>query len=331
MGKMNDQERESGPLGSSEAQQSYAKQILLSPAELAERLDETAVIDVSDPADFLKLHIPGACNIAAFWNHRSVGGDSGLELMRQVILDEMLACGIDGSRQIVFTEQLPSSGFGRSCRAFYMAEHAGFPLEIMHILDGGNFQWKQQGFPPAHGKACSNPAPKFVINTGAGRSRFMSLSETLAALKRGAKFLDVRNAPEFLGAAAAPYLLREGTPPREVILDPGRIPGAIGLPWTDVFERQGAGTGCFKSRTELQQLFKSAGLSPGDEIIVYCFKGARSSAVLLALHLAGFYSAKMYFAGWNEWSRQASFPKETGKPEQDQLAGSYAKDTPNET
>ncbi len=330
MGKMKYPGYESEAPGFLGVLQSYAEKILLSPAELAERLEDAVVVDVSDSRDFSELHIPGAFNIPVFWDYRSLEADSGLEFMRQVILGKMLACGIDGSRQIVFTEQLPSAGFGRSCRALYMAEHAGFPLESMRVLNGGNFQWRQRGFPLAQGEAGSTPALDIPHNTGVGRSRFLSMSEALAALDRGAKFLDVRNALEFLGVAAAPYVIREGNPPREVVLEPGRIPGAIGLPWTDVFERQGAKTGSFKSRSELRDLFRSAGLSPGDEIVVYCFKGARSSAVLLSLHLAGFDSAKMYFAGWNEWSRQESLPKERGMPGQDQLAGSFAKDILNE-
>ncbi|OPY89677.1 MAG: putative thiosulfate sulfurtransferase [Syntrophus sp. PtaU1.Bin208] len=330
MGKRKYPEYESGALGSLDVQKNYWENVLLYPVELARRLDDAVVVDVADPEDFRNLHIPGAFNIPFFWNYRSLEADCGLEVMRQAILGEMLAYGIDGSRQIVFTEQLPSSGFGRSCRALYMAEHAGFPIERMHILDGGNFQWRRMDFPLVQGEAGTSPAPDFTQNTGVGRSRFLSLSEALAALDRGAKFLDVRNALEFLGVAGAPYVIREGDPPREVVLEPGRIPGAIGLPWTDVFDRQGTGAGFFKSRSELRNLFRSAGLSPRDEMVVYCFKGARSSAVLLSLHLAGFDSAKMYFAGWNEWSRKESLPKERGMPGQEQLAGSFAKDILNE-
>ncbi len=36
---------------------------------------------------------------------------------------------------------------------------------------------------------------------------------------------------------------------------------------------------------------------------LYCFKGARASNSLVALHEAGIKDVRMYFGSWNEWSR----------------------------
>jgi 3-mercaptopyruvate sulfurtransferase SseA len=58
------------------------------------------------------------------------------------------------------------------------------------------------------------------------------------------------------------------------VLEPGRIPGATRLLWTDVFETQGEKLGRFKPQAELLRLFGSAGPSPADGIVVCCFKGA---------------------------------------------------------
>jgi thiosulfate/3-mercaptopyruvate sulfurtransferase len=300
---------------------------LLSSSRLAGLLADADLVDVSDPVDFEARHIAGAKNIPLFWNYRALGEEGGLDGMAERLRAEFLAHGIDGGKPIVFTEQNPATGFGRSCRAWFMGEHLGVPATRLHVLDGGNQQWQQAGLPLEGGSVPCRPAAAFPAHPGRGETYLLSKEAVLAAIERGAKLLDVRNLPEFLGQVGAPYAVIEGDPPREIILPEGRIPGTVGLSWTDVFEIDGAGTGRFKSSSRLAELFGSAGLAPDDEIIVYCFKGARACAVLFALHLAGFKFAKSYFAGWNEWAREEGLPRETGQPGPSQLAGSYAKDS----
>ncbi|MFM7853905.1 MAG: sulfurtransferase [Flammeovirgaceae bacterium] len=51
----------------------------------------------------------------------------------------------------------------------------------------------------------------------------------------------------------------------------------------------------------------SKGVTKDKEIIVYCFKGSRSSNTFIALKRAG-YNVRNYFASWNEWSRNMDLP-----------------------
>ncbi len=304
----------------------HEENVLLTPSELASVLDDVVVVDVSDPTDFEKFHIPEARNVPRFWTYRALEATGGLGAMCDALREALRMQGIDGDRKLVFTEQFPAAGFGRSSRALYMSEQLGIPMDKMHILDGGNRQWKKAGFPIVEGRSRVLAAAHFNTGFHIPGTSMLTGSETLKALERGAKFIDVRNSSEFLAREGAPYKIMEGNPPQEVSIAPGRIPGALGLPWTDVFEMEGDGAGKFKRTGELIRLFTSAGIEPDDDIVVYCFKGARSSAVLLALRLAGFTAAKMYFAGWNEWSRCEDMPKETGEPQREQLAGRFAWD-----
>jgi thiosulfate/3-mercaptopyruvate sulfurtransferase len=68
------------------------------------------------------------------------------------------------------------------------------------------------------------------------------------------------------------------------------------------------GTTRFKSPEEMRSLCAQVGLYPDDDIIVYCFKGARSSNTWLAMKLAGFKHVRNYYGSWNEWARNASLP-----------------------
>ena len=50
------------------------------------------------------------------------------------------------------------------------------------------------------------------------------------------------------------------------------------------------------------------GFFPDDDIIIYCFKGARASNTFVALKEAGFSRIRNYFGSWNEWSRDENLP-----------------------
>lgn len=64
----------------------------------------------------------------------------------------------------------------------------------------------------------------------------------------------------------------------------------------------------FKSREEIRALCTQAGLDVNDEIIIYCFKGARASNTYIALKIAGFNDIRNYYGSWNEWSRNPELP-----------------------
>jgi len=64
----------------------------------------------------------------------------------------------------------------------------------------------------------------------------------------------------------------------------------------------------FKSPEQVRALCAQAGLYPDDDIIIYCFKGARATNTYIALKLAGFKHVRNYYGSWNEWSRNASLP-----------------------
>lgn len=70
----------------------------------------------------------------------------------------------------------------------------------------------------------------------------------------------------------------------------------------------------FKSREESLALAASRGLTPEDEIIIYCFKGARDANTYVALSQAGFKKLRIYMGSWNEWSRNTVLPIEEGLP-----------------
>jgi thiosulfate/3-mercaptopyruvate sulfurtransferase len=69
-----------------------------------------------------------------------------------------------------------------------------------------------------------------------------------------------------------------------------------------------------KELSEIAAALTERGVTPDKEIILYCFKGARTSSTYLALTQLGYPKVKNYLGSWNEWSRDPSLPIETGAP-----------------
>ena len=83
----------------------------------------------------------------------------------------------------------------------------------------------------------------------------------------------------------------------------GRIPGAKWIEWYDFMEH-----GKMKNKEEIEKMMKAQDIEKDDDIIVYCFVGARASNTLVILNECGYTNVSNYFAAWNEWSRNMDLP-----------------------
>ncbi|MGW9181522.1 rhodanese-like domain-containing protein, partial [Agromyces sp. NPDC055658] len=98
--------------------------------------------------------------------------------------------------------------------------------------------------------------------------------------------------------------------PEEGALRAGHIPTAASVPWA----RAAAGDGTFKSRAELDAIYRDeVGLADGDDIVAYCRIGERSSHTWFVLqHLLGFENVRNYDGSWTEWGSAVRVPIVTG-------------------
>ena len=89
-----------------------------------------------------------------------------------------------------------------------------------------------------------------------------------AAVKgKSVELVDVRSPAEFTGEILSP----PGLP--ETCQRGGHIPGASNIPWAKACNDDGT----FKSRDELEAIYKAAGITGTKPIIAYCRIGERSS------------------------------------------------------
>ena len=110
----------------------------------------------------------------------------------------------------------------------------------------------------------------------------------------GKPLVDVRSPDEYSGK-----LLHMPNYPQEGALRGGHIPGAKSVPWARAANEDGT----FKSRAELEALYGGeVGLTPSDDVVVYCRIGERSSHTWFALtHLLGYEHVRNYDGSWTEW------------------------------
>lgn len=87
----------------------------------------------------------------------------------------------------------------------------------------------------------------------------------------------------------------------------GHIPHAANVPWANAVREDGT----FKSREELEKLYKDKGITPDKEIIAYCRIGERSSHTWFVLkELLGYEKVKNYDGSWTEWGSAVGTPIE---------------------
>jgi thiosulfate/3-mercaptopyruvate sulfurtransferase len=128
--------------------------------------------------------------------------------------------------------------------------------------------------------------------------------EVLAHVRAGQSLVDVRSPEEFRGER-----LHMADYPNEGALRGGHIPGAHSVPWARAVD---ADTHCFRTAEELRAIYeREQGLSPSEEIIVYCRIGERSSHTWFVLtYLLGYPSVRNYDGSWTEWGNTVRAPIE---------------------
>jgi thiosulfate/3-mercaptopyruvate sulfurtransferase len=89
----------------------------------------------------------------------------------------------------------------------------------------------------------------------------------------------------------------------------GHIPGATNLVYLDVVDQD---NNKFKSPDALKELFRGAGLKPGNLMVSYCHIGQRATVIYFTAKMLG-YDAKMYDGSWEDWSHRQDLPIVTGE------------------
>jgi thiosulfate/3-mercaptopyruvate sulfurtransferase len=277
---------------------------LISPEQLTalQSAEPVVIIDTRDADTYAAGHIEGAVNLREIFTYLATSTPEGLRALKDSFAEQLGAAGLSGLETAVFYEDAMNSGYGQSCRGYYLLTWLGYPK--VRVLNGGFSAWKAAGLPVS--TAPATPVRKSFPTDLLMADVMVTQDEVKAVLGSDTVLMDVRDVDEWIGDSSSPY--GKDFAPRK-----GRLPGAKWLEWYRFMKPSPQGP-VFKSPDEVRAECATAGIAPEDSVYLYCFKGARASNTFLALKQAGFKDVRMYFGSWNEWSRDPSLPIETGLP-----------------
>ncbi|MEM9290096.1 MAG: sulfurtransferase [Acidobacteriota bacterium] len=171
------------------------------------------------------------------------------------------------------------------------------------IMDGGRMRWVQEG------RELTREVPTFEASGYQAKERDDSAvrayrDQVLAHVEKTGKLVDVRSPQEFSGER-----LHMPDYPNEGALRGGHIPGAANVPWARAVDPD---TGVFLSADQLRAIYEEEkGLAGGDDVIVYCRIGERSSHTWFVLtYLLGYDQVRNYDGSWTEWGNLVGVPIE---------------------
>jgi thiosulfate/3-mercaptopyruvate sulfurtransferase len=279
--------------------------VLISPSDLEGMIstEPAVIIDTRDPAAYAAGHIPGAVNLRDIFTYLATSDKDGMLALQQNFADEFGSVGLSGKETAVIYEESMNTGFGQSCRGYFLLTFLGYPK--IKVLHGGFQAWATEGKPvstdvpkPVPAKFPLAPQPESVM---VDKEAMLKAVGDKSIVK-----LDVRDVDEWIAASSSPYGV--DFCPRK-----GRIPGAVWIEWYRLM-KPGAEGPVFKNKDEVLAELQTVGIKPDSAVYIYCFKGARASNTYLALKEAGVKDVKIYFGSWNEWSREPELPIEEGFP-----------------
>ncbi len=170
------------------------------------------------------------------------------------------------------------------------------------LMDGGRAKWEEEG------RELTRDVPKpistnYPVPVRDDKKIRAFRDQVLDHVKATRKLIDVRSPLEFTGER-----LHMEDYPNEGALRGGHIPGAKSVPWA----RAANSDGTFKTAAELRDIYiTEQGLSPEDDVVVYCRIGERSSHTWFVLqHLLGFPKVRNYDGSWTEWGNSVGVPIE---------------------
>jgi len=191
-----------------------------------------------------------------------------------------------------------------ACYAFWVFELFGHSK--LKILNGGREKWIREDRPLTrarhHFETVEYPVPS--------RRRDVEIrafaTDALGHSENARPLLDVRSPGEFKGDVT-----HMPEYPQEGVLRGGHIPGAVNIPWKSAANDDGT----FKSRAELSDIYeRQGGLQSGEDTIVYCRIGERSSHTWFTLkYLLGHEGVRNYDGSWCEWGNRIGVPIARGE------------------
>lgn len=264
---------------------------LVSTDWLARHLGEPGLVVLhasSSRADYDAGHVPGARYLG--WASFTRAHDSlSVELPTPEHLDSVLtAVGVSDDSRIV----IAGGPVTNQARLLMTLDQFGLGARAS-LLDGSIDAWRDEGRPLALDTTAVAPGH---LRPLAATGRVVDAEWVREHAAAGAvKVVDART-PEFYAGLAS------NRDPRM-----GRLPTAGNAPYTWLTRE----LGCFREPRDLRRVLGRAGVAPGDTVVTYCHIGIQACVAYVAARALG-HDVRLYDGAFEDWSRRAELPVESG-------------------
>jgi thiosulfate/3-mercaptopyruvate sulfurtransferase len=262
---------------------------------LADHLNDPSLVllQIGEKKDYDKGHIPGA----QFLEYESISTPHGQGLMLELPPVEKLVSvferlGVSNRSHIIL--YFGTNWVSPTTRVYWTLDYLGLG-DRTSILNGGLVAWEASHHPvsnevkpPAKGSITPAPRKEIVADADWVNGHLNKPTVTI---------IDARTHEFYNGSQS------DGNPRS------GHIPGATNLTYLDVVDQD---NNKFKSADALKDLFRAAGLKPGNLMVSYCHIGQRATVLYFTAKMLG-YDAKMYDGSWEDWSHRTNLPIVTGE------------------
>ena len=272
-------------------------EVLVSTDWVAAHLDDPNVRIIEsdeDPLLYAAGHIPGAVEVD--WV-RDLNDPLRRDYLAQESFEALMSrIGVTPETTLVFYGDKNNWWAAYAFWVFQLFGHAN-----ARIMDGGRLKWEKEDRPLVR-EIPSFPRTRYKAPPRDDRAIRAFRDRVLAHVETGGRLVDVRSPQEFSGER-----LHMPDYPNEGALRGGHIPGAVNVPWSRAINPD---DGTFKSAEELRAIYeREQGLTPNDEVIVYCRIGERSSHTWFVLkYLLGYPHVRNYDGSWTEWGNLVGVP-----------------------
>ncbi len=193
---------------------------------------------------------------------------------------EARALGIHNTSAIVVSDD---KGIYSSARVWWLFKAMGF--ENIAVLDGGFPAWQAAGYTTENMHVYQGATGDFDATYNPELMRYFD-GVAVASKHKTHTIIDARSERRFKCLEPEP---RAG-------LRMGNIPNSVSLPFMSLLE-----DGKFKSKADLEELFKTVITDKQDAIIFSCGSGITACVLALGATLCGYKNIAVYDGSWTEW------------------------------
>ena len=199
--------------------------------------------------------------------------------------------GVNSDHTIVAYDRL---GLFSAARVWWLFRYFGHQNVV--VLDGGLAKWLAEELPVDEGAVEYATGHFSAVEQPQLLHSLAQVHSIVEGPGQAAAIVDARAAGRFAGNSPEP----------RVGLRAGHIPGSVNLPYNSLLNDDHT----FKSRDQIEAVFKQAGVNTNDPIVTSCGSGVTACILALGLAQLGI-QASVFDGSWTQWGSTESLPVAT--------------------